>query len=248
MRLTGAGRYRLVTVMLEAANPVQSELLASTLAWWADAGVDAIVDEAPRGWLKRTAEPVIERETQPARAATLDAFRETMLELPAITAPRAQRLVGSGNPASGLMIMIDMPEPGDIEAGRLLSGEAGVLFDKMLAAIGRDRASCYIAAFCPARLAGGMISDPLIEKLAPLARQHIALVAPQRVWSVGQTASRALIGADALPGRADLRKIHHEGGSVEAVASFSPRVLLQFPKRKAAAWTDMQQLMRGFTA
>lgn len=233
--------------MLEAANPVQSESIATGLAWWAEVGVDTVVAETPRGWLKRAAPPVAEPEPEqpPSKPLSLEAFYEVMHDLPGLAVPRGQRLAASGNPKSGLMIVIDMPEPGDVEAGHLLSGEAGALFDKMLAAIGRDRTSCYITALCPGRLAGGMVPDELIELLASLARQHIALVSPERLWSVGQTANRVLIGADALLGRADLRKIYHEGGSVEAVASFSPRVLLQFPKRKAAAWADMQALMRG---
>ncbi len=232
--------------MLDAENPVQSESIASALAWWTDAGVDTIVGEEPRGWLKRAVAPPPQTvEAAPRSPATLEGFREIMLDLPVIDAPRTHRLIGSGNPAADLMILIDMPEPGDVKAGQLLSGDAGALFDKMLAAIQRDRQSCYIAAFCPARLAGGMIGEELVETLTPLARQHIALVSPEKVWSVGQTASRALLGADARPGIADLRKIHHDGVSVEAVASFSPRVLLQFPKRKAAAWADMQALMRG---
>src|SRR3546814_5964930 len=48
-----------------------------------------------------------------------------------------------GNPAADLAIVVDMPEREDGET--LLSGAAGVLFDRMLAAIGRDRSSVYLA-------------------------------------------------------------------------------------------------------
>src|SRR3546814_8719157 len=47
-----------------------------------------------------------------------------------------------GNPAADLAIVVDMPEREDGET--LLSGAAGVLFDRMLAAIGRDRSSVYL--------------------------------------------------------------------------------------------------------
>lgn len=241
--------------MLDAENPVQSEIAASALDWWAEAGVDTMVDEVPTPWLARGKRPATIVAPQfeappppPAAPRTLDGFREAMLALSALDLPLSQRILASGNAASDLMVLIDMPEPGDAEAGHLLSGEAGILFDRMLAAIGRDRHNCYIAAFCPGRLPGGMIADPLVATLTPLGRQHVALIGPKRVWAMGQTVSRALIGADARPGIADLRNIHHEGGNVAAVASFSPRILLQHPKRKAAAWADMQELMRGMTA
>src|SRR3546814_16360651 len=51
-----------------------------------------------------------------------------------------------GNPAADLAIVVDMPEREDGET--LLSGAAGVLFDRMLAAIGRDRSSVYLAPLC----------------------------------------------------------------------------------------------------
>jgi DNA polymerase len=143
------------------------------------------------------------------------------------------------------MILIDMPEASDTASGQLLSGDPGALFDRMLGAIGRDRTTIYLASLCPARPPGGILGDAMLAPLARIARHHIALVAPKRLWLMGQAVSRALAGPDASPSAGRLLQINHDGGNVTGVASFSPRFLLQRPKMKAAAWADMQALIEG---
>lgn len=228
-------------------------MVRSALSWWIDAGVDVTIDEAPVPWLARAkSKPVAEATlAQPSKpATTLTELSELISACSALDpfAPHTHRIVASGNAQADLMVMIDMPEADDASAGILISGEAGELFDKMLAAISLDRTRCYIAAFCPARLPGGSIPAELIEPLSDFARRHVALAAPKKLWIMGMAASRALIGADAVFGQGSLRHVNHSGVTIEAVASFSPRMLLQQPKRKAAAWADMQALMQGFTA
>ncbi len=227
--------------------------MRSALGWWTDAGVDVTIDEMPVPWLARAKpKPMIENALVDSGnvAATLAEMTEQLAAFPALDpfAPRAHRIVASGNPHADLMVMIDMAEADDASTGILISGEAGELFDKMLAAIALDRTRCYIAAFCPARLPGGSIPSELIDPLGDFARRHVALAAPKKLWIMGLAASRALIGADAVFGQGRKHIINYEEVSVEAVASFSPRMLLQQPKRKAAAWADMQALMQGFNA
>lgn len=239
--------------MLNASTPVQSEIVRSALDWWVAAGVDTSVDEDPVPWLARgAAKPAIALRPAPAlkAATTLADLTAQLCDLSALDpfAPRSHRIAASGNAAADLMVMIDMPEAEDAAAARLISGEAGDLFEKMLAAIQRDRGQCYLAAFCPARLPGGGIPAEIVAPLGDLARSHVAMVRPKKLWIMGMAASRALIGADAVFGAGRLRHVNHPNGNVEAVASFSPRMLLQQPKRKAGAWADMQALMRGMDA
>jgi uracil-DNA glycosylase len=248
--------------MLDVANPVHTELITSALSWWEDAGVSHVVDEVPTPWLGRvkvtvasesSAAPATRRaETRPGPAATklpdtLPALTHWLQSDPDVpeAGPISGRIAAAGDPTSPLMIMIDMPEIGDPEQAMLLSGEPGILFDKMLAAIGRDRGSVYLTTFSPGRPPGGRLSESAIALLEPIARLHIGLAAPKRLWLMGQTVSRAIIGADAAPGHGRLREINHQGGIVVSVASFAPRFLLQHPKQKAAAWADMQALIEG---
>ncbi|HYZ47828.1 MAG TPA: uracil-DNA glycosylase, partial [Sphingomonas sp.] len=142
------------------------EAAASLIRWWRDAGVDTLVEDAPRDWLARAAErpaattrPAPAAETAAAPAGlpgTLDGLLAWLRD--SADAPEARwgraRVLPSGNPQSELMILIDAPEAGDAEAGRLLSGELGALFDRMLAAIKRDRGSVWLASFATIRPLG----------------------------------------------------------------------------------------------
>lgn len=218
-------------------------------------GVDTLVDEHPVAWLDR-AKPVAKA---PAIAApppeirmpsTLPAFTRWLMDSPDVpeAGPPARRMAVSGNPEAELMIMVDMPEIGDPDAGHLLSGDVGELFDRMLGALKFDRQSCYIAALCPGRAPTGMLSKQSEPRLGEIALHHIALKAPKFLWLMGSAVSRAILGVELVAARGTLHKINHEYGNVEAVVSFSPRYLLQNPRRKADAWADMQMLTKGNNA
>src|SRR5688500_1743619 len=161
--------------MDEPAQTITAEEAASALQWWSDAGVDCLVDEAPRDWLNPR-EPVaaaapVREETQPAEAelpAQLELFRAYLADsgdLPFAT-PAAPRVCPSGDPSSGLMMLTDMPAAEDCETGALISGETGLLFDRMLAAIGRDRGSIYLASLSCLRAPSGSFTEPSATRCA----------------------------------------------------------------------------------
>ena len=223
---------------------------ASTLDWWREAGVETLVDELPHDWLKPAvaspaAAPALETPTAATLPDTLDAFVAWRLGSDTPDAGWNTPIAPQGNPAAGLMVLIDMPEREDAASGQLLSGDPGRLFDRMLAAIGRDRQSIYLASLAVARPTSGQIAPEFHEPLTRLTRHHIALVGPKRLLLLGNAASRAVLGANAAPARQSLHVLNHDGGQTEAVASFHPRFLLQQPARKAEAWRDLQMVIGG---
>lgn len=226
---------------------------ASVLDWWREAGVDVAIAEEPRNWLaepRAQSGPAQTASAAPAAAAlplTLSGFHawlETVDSLPDGSIS-GQRILPQGDPASGLMVMIDMPESADSAGAPLLSDETGRLFDRMLGAIGRDRASIYFASLCFGRPAGGRIDSTALESLTALAKHHIALAAPKRLLLMGQAVSRAVLGAELVQARGKLHHINHEGAKVEAIASFAPRFLIQNPARKGDSWQDLRMLIGG---
>lgn len=227
---------------------------ASALDWWREAGVDTLVEETPRAWLAEAAPlraPAANAEAAPAAAAlpaTLAEFEAWRTSAAAPDANWGTPIAPSGAAASGLMVLLDMPEREDAAAGQLLSGEAGKLFDRMLAAIGRDRQSIYLASLAVARPGTGRIAPEAAGALADLARHHIALVRPKRLLVMGDAANRALLGTNAAGSGALFHIVHHDSGQTEAVATFHPRFLLDNPGQKARAWRDLQLLIGGLEA
>lgn len=231
--------------------------IASALDWWSEAGVDCEIDDAPRDWLARVrpVAPAAEQSAKVAAEAAAEAPRlpETLAEFVAWRVGPAvpesgwpgQSIGVQGDAASGLMIVTDMPDREDDAAGTLLSGASGRLFDRMLAAIGRDRQSIYLAPLAVRRPVAGRVTDEIAGNLSALLRQHIALAAPKRVLALGNAASRALTGMDVAQARGALRSVNHTEGTVEVVASFHPRFLLERPAAKADAWRDLQLLIGG---
>ncbi|HWH17690.1 MAG TPA: uracil-DNA glycosylase [Allosphingosinicella sp.] len=218
------------------------------MQWWSDAGVDILVDEEPRDWLRAKAKAPAEPPTSPAERLPdqLDLFQAYLRDSGSLAyaSPSAPRVCPSGNPASGLMIVTDMPAIEDCAAGTLLSGEAGRLFDRMLAAIGRDRDSVYLASLSCLRSPTGGFTGETAGQCATLARHHIGLVEPKAVLLLGDTCGKALLGMAVMQGRGRWHQITTYAGTVPAMISFHPERLLEQPSFKAAAWADLQLLMR----
>ena len=237
---------------------------ASALEWWRDAGVDTLIDEAPRDW---TAAPPAPPEP-PRHRLGVQAVTETIAPplpptlakfTPWRTGPDAPEagwlgtpIAATGDPAADVMILVDLPDREDADSGTLLSGAAGRLFDRMLAAIGRKRDSIYLAPMCSVRPIAGRIAPEIEARLVEVARHQIALVAPKRLLLLGNAPSRALTGMDVAHARGSLHAINLECGNasvtVDVVASFHPRLLIERPAEKARAWKDLQMLIAGVHA
>ena len=237
---------------------------ASALEWWRDAGIDSLVDEAPRDWTAAPVAPVVVPE-QRARVAAV--AEPVVLPLPRTLedfltwragddAPeadwRGDPIGASGDPSADIMILTDVPDREDGDSGSLFGGPVGKLFDRMLAAIGRSRESVYIVPMCSKRPTAGRIAPEIEQRIVEVARHHVALVKPMRLLVLGNAPSRALTGMDVAHARGSLHPINLEDGmpavTVDVVASFHPRLVLERPADKARAWKDLQMLIAGLSA
>lgn len=221
---------------------------ASAVRWWMDAGVDTLVAETPRDWLGARPQPT--PATAPAMPETLDAFQAWLRESPELpfASPTAPRVGPSGDPAAGLMVIVDMPTPEDAAAGRLLAGgEAGALFDRMMQAIGRSRDSLYLAPLSPVRSPSGTLDAQSAATLAGIALRHIALVRPDALILFGDTVARALVGTAVAAARGRWHRLATPAGEVRTLVTIRPEKLVLQPGMKKLAWADLQLLLKGET-
>lgn len=225
------------------------------LAWWRLAGVHTSVADAPTPWLRASVgSPIPElavRAIAPARpeprAPLVEDPADARAELlahtcdsPAALAAAVHEFVGQdailydGALESGLLFVVDAPCPAD--AARLLDGREGLLFDRMLAAIGRDRTRAAIAT---AALRPGTAPTPAF------LRRLLALTRPRAIVALGGAATSILTGRP--QGLNRLRGQWLETADGEAVLpTFHPAHLLQHPAHKALAWTDLLSLVTKF--
>jgi len=227
----------------------------SALDWWAEAGVDALADDLPRDWLAAPAAIMPAAEAGPAaRAAilsspaaavalpdTLSAFRVFLLSDSAVPGPANIRIDAMGDPASGLAIVVDMPEAEDRASGSLLSGEVGALFDRMLGAIKLERSQAYLIPFSPARPTTGRLSEPQIKGLKPLLLHHLGLVAPKKLLLLGDAPVQALLGLPAAKARDAEHKLSIGASAVPTVATIHPRLVNMKREWRPLIWADLQR-------
>ena len=226
----------------------------SLLGWWRDAGVDCVVGDVPHRWLavpgaargaakvpEPVAVPIVQQRALPD---TLAAFRDWLMtgDVPEAGLP-SRRLAPAGDPASGLMILTDVPDRTDLDAGQWFAEPLDGLFTMMLKALGRDRSLVYVAPLCPGRPATGRIGDDSLAELARIARHHIALVAPAQLWLMGTAPSRAILGMPDADAKGRLHAVNLTSVTVKTIATAHPRTFEGSKARKGAAWTEMQRLI-----
>ena len=222
------------------------------MAWWRLAGVECAITETPVNWLRPA--PVAVAALSSDRPAAIPATAKPQ-DLPAFRAwlengadhPEsrwASRTILPAGPVDApLMIISDMPDPADIEQGALLSERAGSLFDAMLRAIGLGRADVYITPLFFARPPGGMVEASDLAIAAARMRTHVHLARPRRLLLLGDRTNRALLDADGGAAADSLQDFNHDGGTIPAVATFHPRLLLTQPAAKAQCWRALQSLI-----
>lgn len=177
----------------------------------------------------------------PALRAAMEGFAHCPLRETATRLVFADGLVGAR-----VMIVGEAPGREEEQQGKPFVGQSGQLLDRMLAAIGLDRAATdpaqavYIANVVPWRPPQNR--KPEAEELAmmaPFMRRHIALAAPDLVVLMGNAACEALIG------QTGITRLRGEWVTLDgrpAIPMLHPAYLLRRPQEKAAAWADLLSL------
>ena len=222
---------------------------ASTLEWWRDAGVDVLVEEAPRDWLAAPlAKPAVtspapdapDAPAVPAWPDTIEGFVAWRMSGAAPDHAPGRMVPPQISSSARLMLLVDMPEAEDVGGGQLVGGPAGRLLDRMLAAIALDRSSVHLVPLTVARPVSGRIVAEQEAPLGGIARYFMQLLAPDAVLALGSAASRAIAATDDNTPRGGLRIVNHDGRDWPIIASYHPRFLIERPAAKAESWKHLQ--------
>ncbi len=141
---------------------------------------------------------------------------------------------------NGLVVITDVPGGEDDETGRILSGAAGELLDKMLAAIGMGRECASIMPLVFWRTPGGRSPTRTeLDLCRPFVNRALELLHPRAILTLGTLAASEIAGA-ALP-RAH-GEITNAACGAKCVPIFHPNYLILKPAAKRDAWTALQKL------
>jgi DNA polymerase len=184
-----------------------------------------------------------------AAATTLDELRAALESFEGCALKQtATRLVfADGTPGARVMLVGEAPGRDEDMHGLPFVGRSGQLLDRMLAAIGLDRGSVYIANVIPWRPPGNRTPTPQeVQVCLPFIQRQIELAAPETLVFLGGAAASALTGATDGIGRLRGRWLGCRIGEREfrALAMFHPAYLLRTPLAKRLAWRDLLALHR----
>ncbi|GLI21272.1 DNA polymerase [Xanthobacter flavus] len=180
-----------------------------------------------------------------ARAATsLDELKAILDGFEGCALKRtASRLVfADGNPAAKVMFVGEAPGRDEDQQGLPFVGRSGKLLDLMLAAIGLDRTSAYIANVIPWRPPGNRTPTPQETSVClPFIARQIELADPDILVCLGGPSAQALLGTTEGITKLRGRFMDYDTGTrtIRAIATFHPAYLLRTPLGKRFAWRDM---------
>jgi uracil-DNA glycosylase len=176
-------------------------------------------------------------------AASLDELRGILsnFEGCALRVTAKQLVFADGNPQARVMFVGEAPGRDEDLAGLPFVGRSGKLLDRMLAAIGLDRKSAYIANIIPWRPPGNRTPTPQESQIClPFILRQIELANPDVLVCLGGPSSQALLGFTDGIRRTRGRWLSFHTGTreIRAIATFHPAYLLRSPLEKRLAWRD----------
>jgi DNA polymerase len=206
--------------------------------------------------------PLLRADAPPAPDAAIASAREAARTAPSLDALRAlletfdgcslrntaTRLVfADGNPQARVMFVGEAPGRDEDIEGLPFVGRSGKLLDRMIAAIGLDRTSTYIANVIPWRPPGNRTPTPQETQIClPFIQRQIELVNPDVLVTLGNPSTQALLGTREGIMRSRGKWLDYDTGSrtIRAMATFHPAYLLRSPSYKRMSWQDLRAIAK----
>ena len=161
----------------------------------------------------------------------------------------ATRLVfADGNPRSRVMFVGEAPGRDEDIEGLPFVGRSGKLLDLMMAAIGLDRTSAYIANIIPWRPPGNRTPTPQESAIClPFILRQIELANPDVLVCLGGPSAATLLNIRDGILKARGRWFTYQTGTrdIRAIATLHPAYLLRQPLQKRLAWRDFLAIKKA---
>ena len=188
-----------------------------------------------------------------ATAASLDELRAILdrFEGCALRATASRLVFADGNPEGRVMLVGEAPGRDEDIQGLPFVGRSGKLLDLILAAIGLDRNSVYIANIVPWRPPGNRTPTPQESQIClPFIRRQIELADPDVLVFLGGPSAQALLGVKEGITRIRGRWFSYQTGTreIRAIPTFHPAFLLRSPLQKRLAWRDFLAVKKALGA
>jgi DNA polymerase len=178
-----------------------------------------------------------------ATCETLDDLRATLASFEGCNLRHtATNLVfADGNPEARVMFVGEAPGFEEDMQGLPFVGKSGQLLDRMIAAIGLDRRTAYIANVIPWRPPGNRTPTPQETEICrPFIERQIALVDPDVLVLLGGASAKQILKTSEgiLRLRGQWRSYDTGRREIKALATLHPAYLLRQPLQKRLAWRD----------
>jgi uracil-DNA glycosylase len=196
-------------------------------------------------------EAAIASAREAARTApSLEVLRELLEKLDGCALKHtATRLVfADGNPQARVMFVGEAPGRDEDIEGLPFVGRSGKLLDRMMAAIGLDRKSAYIANVIPWRPPGNRTPTPQETQIClPFIQRQIELVNPDVLVTLGNPSTQTLLSTREGIMRSRGKWFDYDTGSrkIRALATFHPAYLLRSPSYKRMSWQDLRAIAKA---
>jgi uracil-DNA glycosylase family 4 len=185
-----------------------------------------------------------------AQAQSLDELKAVLARFDgcALKSTAKSLVFADGNPEARVMFVGEAPGAEEDREGLPFVGRSGKLLDRMMAAIGLDRTSAYIANIVPWRPPGNRTPTPQeAATCLPFITRQIELADPDVLVCLGGPAALTLLGIKEGITKSRGRWFDFDTGKrkIRALATFHPAYLLRTPSAKRLAWRDFLAIKKA---
>ena len=177
---------------------------------------------------------------------TLDDLKAKILRCTKCPLARTRNNVvpGEGVEHPDVLVIGEGPGYDEDMSGRPFVGKAGVLLDKMLAAIELDRTkNCYIANVVKCRPPNNRDPEPSEQSACEgFLQAQIHILKPKMILCMGRIAGHKMLDTQSPLGQ--MRGQLHDYNGIPLMVTYHPSALLRDESLKAPAWEDLKAFRR----